>query len=188
MFKLKKLPVETAFSGNEARFFIVIVAAALAVWLFASAGYRRAAIGEIGERMITINSYKSAQVRNWLGEHNREALRQSRNTFVGEMILAERAEPGKRRTQLLNWLKEETAQNRYAGAAFLSLEGAVLAATPGYSPGLKKHSPKQLTGPRGEHRPSPTFTSPPTASPGWLYLYLFHRKGMGSLFACWRNL
>lgn len=117
---------------------LLTLAAALGLWLFISGNYRRAEEEEIRQRLATINSYKTAQISDWLVSHNREARRLSRHSFLGEIVSGETSRPGSRRAALVPWLIDHAQQKGYTSMAFLSPKGAVIAATPGYAPGTEK--------------------------------------------------
>lgn len=127
------------FTGKAAGPALLTLAAALALWLFLAAGYRKEAIGHISKSLITINSYKVYQIAAWREEHSREALRLSRHTVFGELVAEEIARPGSRRAQLTHWLKDQLIQKQYTSLAFLTPKGAVVAATPGFETGTEKY-------------------------------------------------
>ena len=120
------------FTGKEAGALLLTLAAALSLWLFIAAHHRKTAIEDISKSLETINSYKTAEITAWLDDHRREALRLSSHPFLGEIISAELSTPGARRSSLAAWLKDHAEQKRYAGMAFLSLKGRIIAATPGF--------------------------------------------------------
>ena len=124
---------------------LLTLAAALAFWLFLAAIYHKEAIDDISKSLITINSYKRAQISEWLGNHRREALRLGRHPFLGEILSRELSNPGSKRASLITWLSDHTAQKRYSAMAFVSAEGAVIAGTPGYKPGTEPYFKKELT-------------------------------------------
>ena len=118
--------------GKEAGALLLTLAAALALWLYLAATYRKAAVDEIYKTLQTINSYKTAQAAEWLEEHTREAVRLSHHPIFGKIIYEEIKTPGSRRPELAAWLKEHLILNEYTSLAFLTAKGAVLAKTPGY--------------------------------------------------------
>jgi PAS domain S-box-containing protein len=118
------------------------LAAALAVRHFAASYYAEDAVDDIKRDLVTINSYKNAQVTDWLERHQREAERLSRHPFLGELITEEIARPGARRAQLTAWLQDHTKQKRYISMAFLSPKGATITATPGYITEIDPHFKK----------------------------------------------
>ncbi len=126
------------FSGKGAGYILLTLAAALALWLFVAANYHRTAVEDISRSLAVINDYKTAQLSAWLDANEREAVSLSRHPFFGEIVSQEMASPGSRRAQLNPWLSDYIAQKRYAGMAFLSPKGAVIAATPGYVPETAK--------------------------------------------------
>lgn len=126
------------FSGKEAGAALLTLAAALALWLFIAASYHREAIRDISQSLETINSYKCSEIASWLDDHDREAVRLSRHPFLAGIVSEEISKPGTRRAELISWLKDHTAQKRYSNMAFLTVKGAVIAATPGYVAGTEK--------------------------------------------------
>ncbi len=127
------------FTGKTAGSLLLILAAALSLWLFIAAGYRKKEVEEISKSLITINSYKISQVAAWREEHSREALRLSRHTVFGGVVAEEIAHPGSRRAELNTWLKDQLIQKQYVSLAFLSPKGAVVSATPGFKAGAAKY-------------------------------------------------
>lgn len=126
------------FSGKAMAAALLTLAAALALWLFVAANLRKVAVADINKSLGTINAYKTDEISRWLEDHNREAARLSRHSFLGEIVSEEISKPGSRRAQLLPWLKDHCEQKDYAEMAFLSPDGAVITATPGYHPGTEK--------------------------------------------------
>ena len=115
-------------------FFLITVFAALALWLLVAAYYEREATNDITRDLVTINTYKTAQIADWVGRHQREAARLSRHPFMGEIITEEVTRPGSRRAQLKAWLNDHASQKRYVAMAFLTTKGVVITATQGYVP------------------------------------------------------
>jgi len=116
---------------------LLTLAAALALWLFVAANYRKSAVAEISRSLGTINAYKTAEISRWLEEHRREAARLSRHSFLGEIVSREISSPGSRGAQLAPWLKDHSELKEYTAMAFLSPDGAVITATPGYLRGTE---------------------------------------------------
>ena len=113
-------------------FFIITMAAALALWLFVAAHYENDARDYVSRDLVTINAYKTTQIADWIGRHQREAERLSRHPFLGGIITEELSRPGSRRAQLNAWLNDHATQERYIAMAFITPRGAVITATPGY--------------------------------------------------------
>ncbi len=125
-------------SRKEAGALLLTLAAALALWLFVAANLRRDAVKEISRSLETINSYKINEISDWREDNIREAVRLSRHPFLGEIVSEELARPGSRRAQLIAWAGDHSRQKRYGTMAFLSQEGGVITATPGYPAGTEK--------------------------------------------------
>ncbi|MCX5786547.1 MAG: response regulator [Elusimicrobia bacterium] len=128
-----------SFFGKEAGALLLTLAAALGIWFFVAASYRRDATTEISKSFITINSYKAAQIAAWRAGNIREAAEFSRNPILGGIVSDEISNPGSRREQLNAWFKAHLTQKQYASLAFLSPKGAVITATPSYAAGTEKH-------------------------------------------------
>ena len=110
----------------------------LGCWLYLSAGYRRNALAEISAHLLEINTYKAAQLHNWLDLQRREALWLSANRLLGKMVSDEAAKPGSRRAEIQSWFEAEQARNKFSSLALMNTGGAVIAATPGYRSGTEK--------------------------------------------------
>ncbi len=138
MFTLKTFFPAGKSPAKEAGILLLILAALLGLWFVSAAAHRRTAMAEIARNLTAVNSYKAAQMAAWLDAHGREAARLSRHPFMGGIIQEEIAAPGSRRAQLISWSKDYIKKERYSAMAFLSVKNAVIAATPGYSPGTEK--------------------------------------------------
>jgi len=116
---------------------LLMLAAALTLWLLVCAHYRRDAIEGIAKSLETANSYKISQIEDWVRLHDREAVRLSEHPFLGKIIAEEISHPGSQRAQLRAWLLGHTVQKRYFAMAILSPKGTVIAASPGYVAGTE---------------------------------------------------
>ena len=116
----------------------LMLAAALGFWFFAAARSQKTAAKDISDSLITINSYKAAQISAWRESHYRDAVLLSLHPFFGGIISEEISRPGSRRGQLNAWLNDRLIQKRDASLAFLTPNSAVIAATPRYFPGVEK--------------------------------------------------
>ena len=138
MFALRTYCPAWKFTAKGAGSVLLVLTALSGLWFLAAGAHRRSATAEIGRSLTAINSRKAAEIANWREEHSLEAARLSRHPFLGGIISEEAAFPGSRRAQLRAWCADYIKQERYDSMAFLSLKGAIIAATPGYAAGTEK--------------------------------------------------
>ncbi|MCX5786168.1 MAG: ATP-binding protein [Elusimicrobia bacterium] len=127
------------FLVTNTNILLLMLAAALGLWFFISGRSKMAATEEISRSLITINTDKAAQIAHWREDHIREAARLRVNPLLSGAVSEEIAKPGSKRAQLNAWLEGQLIAHRYASLAFLSPQGDVIMATPGYAAGTEKH-------------------------------------------------
>jgi len=112
---------------------LIILAAALGIWLFIVATYRREAIADISRDLIAMNAHKAGQVSAWRTGRIHLLGRVPANPMMHEALTQESLHPGSQKTKLAEWLEAFLKYEAMPSAAFLSVKGHVLAASAGYS-------------------------------------------------------